>query len=46
MNVINHSYGDSGIPRWGYRIEVSAYRGWGDALKASISGKATKDGAY
>ncbi len=45
MNVINYSYGDSGMPRWGYQIEVSAYRGWGDALKASISGKATKDGA-
>ncbi|QZY20236.1 hypothetical protein [Streptomyces decoyicus] len=45
MNVINYSYGDSGMPRWGYGIEVSAYRGWGDALKASISGKATKDGA-
>ncbi|MGI5260881.1 hypothetical protein [Streptomyces angustmyceticus] len=45
MNVINYSYSDSGMPRWGYQIEVSAYRGWGDALKASISGKATKNGA-
>ncbi|WHX15574.1 hypothetical protein QFW82_00250 [Streptomyces malaysiensis subsp. malaysiensis] len=45
MNVINYSYGDSGLPAWGYQIEVSAYRGWGDAMKASISGKATKKGA-
>ncbi|MCF3135580.1 NucA/NucB deoxyribonuclease domain-containing protein [Streptomyces olivochromogenes] len=45
MNVINYSYGDSGLPTWAYQIEVSAYSGWGDAMKASISGKATKSGA-
>lgn len=45
MNVINYSYGDSGLPAWGYQVEASAYLGWGDAMKASISGKATKHGA-
>ncbi|WP_158939183.1 hypothetical protein [Streptomyces sp. NRRL S-87] len=45
MNVINYSYGDSGLPTWGYQMEVSAYRGWGDAMKASLGGKATKNGA-
>ncbi|MEU1789108.1 hypothetical protein ABZ553_25220 [Streptomyces sparsogenes] len=45
MNVINYSYGDSGLPAWGYQIEVSAYQGRGDAMKASVSGKATKKGA-
>lgn len=45
MNIIGYSYGDSGLPAWGYQIEISAYRGWGDAIKASVSGKATKSGA-
>ncbi|MFF5257163.1 hypothetical protein ACFY4K_34810 [Streptomyces leeuwenhoekii] len=38
---INYSYGNTGIGRIAHQIEVSAYSGWGEALKASISGKAT-----
>ncbi|MFD5557662.1 hypothetical protein ACFWIA_27955 [Streptomyces sp. NPDC127068] len=41
---IQYSYGDKSLPTWGHQVEVSAYGGWGDALKASVSGKATKSG--
>ncbi|MFH8371386.1 hypothetical protein [Streptomyces sp. NPDC018031] len=43
--VISYSYGDAGLPAWGHQVETSVYRGWGDALKGSIKGTATKDGA-
>ncbi|MGW1768935.1 NucA/NucB deoxyribonuclease domain-containing protein [Streptomyces sp. NPDC002073] len=45
LNVINYSYSDSGLATWGYQIDTAAYRGWGDAMKATVSGKATHSGA-
>ncbi len=41
---INYSYGNTGIGRIAHQVEVSAYNGWGEALKASVSGKATASG--
>ncbi|MFI1799433.1 hypothetical protein ACH427_19080 [Streptomyces sp. NPDC020379] len=45
LNEINYSYSDTSIESWVHQIEVSAYKGWGDALKAKVSGKATSNGA-
>ncbi|MFD5271519.1 hypothetical protein [Streptomyces sp. NPDC058335] len=38
---INYSYGDTGLGTIAHQVEVSAYNGWGEALKATVSGKAT-----
>jgi hypothetical protein len=45
MLVINYSYSDTGLGTFAHQIEVSAYGGWGDALKASVDGQATMAGA-
>lgn len=45
MIVINYSYGDTGLPTFAHQVEVSAYNGWGDALKASVDGQATMSGS-
>ncbi|MFF1679452.1 hypothetical protein ACFVYG_25895 [Streptomyces sp. NPDC058256] len=45
MIVINYSYSDTGLGRFAHQIEVSAYSGWGDALKASVGGQATMSGS-
>jgi hypothetical protein len=38
--VINYSYGDTGIPTIAHQIDISAYSGWGEALKGTITAKA------
>lgn len=38
---INYSYGNTGIGRIAHQVEVSAYKGWGEALKATVGGNAT-----
>lgn len=45
LNVINYSYSDTTLDAWGHQIEVSAYKGWGDALNAKLTGDATGNGA-
>lgn len=40
MIVINYSYGNTGMGRFAHQIELSAYKGWGVALNASVSGNA------
>ncbi|WP_230195697.1 NucA/NucB deoxyribonuclease domain-containing protein [Streptomyces coriariae] len=42
--IINYSYTDTGLGTFAHQIETSAYQGWGEALKATISGKATRNG--
>ncbi|MGW7171201.1 hypothetical protein ACWGH3_39355 [Streptomyces sp. NPDC054884] len=37
---INYSYGDTGIPTIAHQIDISAYSGWGEALKGTINAKA------
>lgn len=44
MLFINYSYGNTGLGRIAHQVEVSAYSGWGRALKANVSGKATESG--
>ncbi|WP_162890224.1 NucA/NucB deoxyribonuclease domain-containing protein [Streptomyces olivoreticuli] len=45
LNIINYSYSDTSLDSWVHQIEVSAYKGWGDALKAKLSGTTTGTGA-
>ncbi|WP_413755054.1 hypothetical protein [Streptomyces sp. MMBL 11-3] len=45
MLVINYSYGDTGLGRFGHQIELSAYDGWGVALEATVTGTARASGA-
>ncbi|MFF0837663.1 NucA/NucB deoxyribonuclease domain-containing protein [Streptomyces sp. NPDC003388] len=45
MLVINYSYSNTGLKTFAHQIEVSAYKGWGDALKASVDGQATMSGS-
>ncbi|MFF7801156.1 NucA/NucB deoxyribonuclease domain-containing protein [Streptomyces olivaceus] len=45
MIAINYSYSDTGLPTFAHQLEVSAYSGWGDALKASVDGQATMSGS-
>ncbi|MET8681758.1 hypothetical protein ABZW18_30290 [Streptomyces sp. NPDC004647] len=44
LNVINYSYSATDLEASGHQIEVSAYKGWGDALKASVGGAASGSG--
>ncbi|MEV0615373.1 hypothetical protein AB0I81_18795 [Nonomuraea sp. NPDC050404] len=45
FNVINYSYSSTSLPDWAHQIELSAYQGWGDALRATLSGTTTASGS-
>jgi hypothetical protein len=44
LNVINYSYSATDLPAWAHQFEVSAYSGWGDALKAQMDATASSSG--
>ena len=44
MNVFDYTYGAVDLPNWGHQIGVAPYTGWGDALRASVSGTSSVAG--
>jgi hypothetical protein len=44
MNVFDYTYGAVDLPNWGHQIGVAPNTGWGDALRASVSGTSSATG--
>ena len=45
MSAYNYSYTSLSLPEFGHQLSVVGYGGWGDALRASVSGTASGSGS-
>jgi hypothetical protein len=45
LNAWPYSYSSPGLPNWAHQFSVASYAGWGDALRASVTGSARASGS-
>jgi hypothetical protein len=44
-NAFSYSYSSVSLSNWAHQFSIASYTGWGDALKASVSGTARASGS-
>lgn len=45
FNAWSYSYSSPDLSSWGHQFSIASYTGWGDALRASVSGSARASGS-